>query len=237
MSAWPSAPSCNFACASAVRLGLPFKLTTDSGGMTPRQSPAFTLTFMRLPSITTCTRPCVSLSAPCVLFVSVLCYRFVLIRLILCCLIGQSRLCSIPVVFSFRTFPSFVLSFTLYPTVLIHCPHAVASNQRQPSSAPTSADLLALVSTTPIRSLHIPTCHPENPYDTIYDPGFGYAYKDSLKGFIRTAPMRILPPSNSKSLFFGPIPCFSLSFSTTRSLQIQSDLPSRCLRPSTATKF
>jgi len=124
MSAWPSAPSCNFACASAVRLGLPFKLTTDSGGMTPRRSPAFTLAFVCPPSITTCARPCVSLSAPCVLFVSVLCYRFVLIRLILCCPIGQSRLCSIPVVFSFCTFPSFVclLHFTLqYYMLPTHC--------------------------------------------------------------------------------------------------------------------
>jgi len=120
--------------------------------------------------------------------------------------------------FSYVSFFCFV--FYTLPYSTIRRPHAVASNQRQPSSAPTLADLLALVSTTPIRSLHIPACHPETPYDTIYDPGFGYAYKDSPKGFVRTALVRILPPSNSKSLFFGPIPCFSLSFLTARSLQI-----------------
>src|SRR5712675_446250 len=45
----------------------------------------FTLAFIHPPSITTYARPCISLSALYVLFVSVLCYRFVLIQLILCC--------------------------------------------------------------------------------------------------------------------------------------------------------
>ena len=50
-----------------------------------------------------------------------------------------------------------------------------------------------------------------------YDTGFGYVYKDSPKGLVRTALVHILlvPPSDSKSLFFWPD---SLSFSTARVL-------------------